>query len=127
MVAPTRTFISGLGYHHPEAIVDNDHFARRMDTSDEWIRSHTGIVERRYASDDVDTSDLGARATCAALANAGWEPSELELLICATSTPDCLIPPPLRTSATSLACHPSPSTSTRPAQGSSTASSSLRG
>ena len=53
-------YISGTGYHHPERRVTNDDLARQMDTSDAWIREHTGIVERRYAEEGVDTSDLGA-------------------------------------------------------------------
>lgn len=85
-------FISGTGYHHPERRVTNDDLARQMDTTDAWIREHTGIVERRYAEEGVDTSDLGVLATRNALDDAGWHPTELELLICATSTPDCLEP-----------------------------------
>jgi len=85
-------FISGTGYHHPERRVTNDDLARQMDTSDAWIREHTGIVERRYADEGVDTSDLGALATRNALENAGWHPAELELFVCASSTPDCLEP-----------------------------------
>lgn len=85
-------FISGTGYHHPERRVTNQDLAERMNTTDEWIREHTGIVERRYAEDGVDTSDLGTIATRNALAAAGWDPNDVELLVCATSTPDCLIP-----------------------------------
>jgi 3-oxoacyl-[acyl-carrier-protein] synthase III len=88
----TRTFVSGMGYHHPERVVTNQHLMERMDTSDEWIREHTGIRERRYADDDVDTSDLGVVATSRALRDASLDPSELDVLICATSTPDALIP-----------------------------------
>lgn len=85
-------FIAGMGYHHPERRVTNHDLARHMDTSDEWIREHVGIVERRYADPVVDTSDLGVMATRMALESAGWDGAELELLICATSTPDCLEP-----------------------------------
>lgn len=88
----TQVFISGMGYHHPERRITNDDLARHMATSDEWIREHTGILERRYAEVGVDTSDLGVIATRRALEDAGWEPSDLDLLICVTSTPDCLIP-----------------------------------
>jgi len=85
-------FIAGMGYHHPQRRVTNEDLVRRMDTSDEWIRERTGIRERRYADDGVDTSDLGVLATTKALDDVGWDPAEIELLICATSTPDCLVP-----------------------------------
>ena len=81
-----------MGYYHPERRVTNWDLTERMDTSDEWIRDHTGIRERRYADDDVDTSDLGVVATHRALENARLHPGELDVLICATSTPDALIP-----------------------------------
>src|SRR5262245_51809816 len=58
-----RTFINGLAYHSPERRVTNNELMERMDTSDEWIRDHTGIRERRYADAHVDTSDLGVIAT----------------------------------------------------------------
>jgi 3-oxoacyl-[acyl-carrier-protein] synthase-3 len=86
------TFIAGMGYHHPQRRVTNEDLVRRMDTSDEWILERTGIRERRYADEGVDTSDLGVFATTKALDDVGWDPTELELLICATSTPDCLVP-----------------------------------
>lgn len=87
-----ETFIAGMGYHHPQRRVTNKDLVRRMDTSDEWIRERTGILERRYADEGVDTSDLGVVATTKAMEDVGWDPGELELLICATSTPDCLVP-----------------------------------
>ena len=87
-----RTFINGLGWHHPERVVTNAELMARMDTSDEWIRDHTGIRERRYAPDDVDTSDLGAIALSSALQDASLRQGDLDLLVCATSTPDALIP-----------------------------------
>jgi 3-oxoacyl-[acyl-carrier-protein] synthase III len=85
-------YIAGGGYHHPERRITNDDLGRLVDTSDEWIRRHTGIVERRQAADDVNTSDLGIIATRLAIENVGWEPSDIEVLICATSTPDSLTP-----------------------------------
>jgi 3-oxoacyl-[acyl-carrier-protein] synthase-3 len=87
-----HTFINGLAYHSPERRVTNRDLMERMDTSDEWIQDHTGIRERRRADSDVDTSDLGVIATREALEDAGLDPAALEVLICATSTPDCLIP-----------------------------------
>jgi 3-oxoacyl-[acyl-carrier-protein] synthase-3 len=87
-----RTFINGLAYHPPAQRVTYFDLMERMDTSDEWIRDHTGIRERRYAPADMNTSDLGAISTRDALQDAGVDPAELEALICVTSTPDCLIP-----------------------------------
>ncbi|MGH2952242.1 MAG: 3-oxoacyl-ACP synthase III family protein [Solirubrobacterales bacterium] len=86
-------YIAGTGYHHPDRRVGNDEIASKIDSSDRWIRDHTGIVERRYAPDDVNTSDLGVLATRNALERAEWAPDEVDLFVCATSTPDCLIPP----------------------------------
>jgi 3-oxoacyl-[acyl-carrier-protein] synthase-3 len=84
--------VNGLGWHHPDRVVTNAELMRRMDTSDEWIRDHTGIRERRYAPDDVDTSDLGVIALERALHDANLDGDDLDLLVCATSTPDALIP-----------------------------------
>jgi len=72
--------------------VTNEDLTRTMDTSDKWIRDHTGIRERRYAPDDIDTSDLGVIAVSEALKDAGVAPNDVDVLICATSTPDRLVP-----------------------------------
>jgi 3-oxoacyl-[acyl-carrier-protein] synthase-3 len=90
-VAPT--YIVGTGYFLPEDRLTNADLVASLDTTDEWIRSHTGIVERRRAPPGATASDLGAAATASALRQAGWNTSDLDLLICATSTPDALIPP----------------------------------
>lgn len=90
--AAQPTYITGMGYHHPERVVDNAHFEANLDTTDAWIRERTGIIERRYADETVDTSDLGAIATRRALHDAGWNADYVDLLVCATSTPDALIP-----------------------------------
>jgi len=86
------TYICGTGTAVPSEVVTNAALMARVDTNEAWILSHTGIRERRRAAKDVDTSDLGAAATRAALAAQGWDPASLQLLICATSTPDTLIP-----------------------------------
>jgi 3-oxoacyl-[acyl-carrier-protein] synthase-3 len=86
------TYLCGTGYCVPTRVVTNADLIRRVATSEEWILSHTGIRERRAAADGVDTSDLGAAATRHALERAGWDPKSLQLLVCATSTPDRLIP-----------------------------------
>ena len=79
-------------YHHPEGRITNADLAEMVDTTDEWIQKHTGISERRRADDGQDTSDLAVIATRAALSRAGWEPNDIDLLVCATSTPDSLTP-----------------------------------
>lgn len=87
-----ENYIVGMGCHVPERVVTNDDLVARLDTTREWIESHTGIVERRRADDHVDTSDMGALSTLAALDSAGWAADGVELLVCATSTPDRLVP-----------------------------------
>lgn len=85
-------YIAAWGHHHPAAELTNADLVARMDTSADWILSHTGIESRNLAAEDVDTSDLAVAATTAALRRGGWSPADVELLICATSTPDTLAP-----------------------------------
>jgi 3-oxoacyl-[acyl-carrier-protein] synthase-3 len=85
-------FIAASGYHHPPDRLTNADLAQMVNTTDEWIRAHTGIIERRRAADDVNTSDLGVIATRNALKQAGWRPEDVDLMICTTSTPDYLVP-----------------------------------
>ncbi|KAA3604977.1 MAG: ketoacyl-ACP synthase III [Planctomycetota bacterium] len=86
------TYLTGFGCFHPEEIITNATLMQRVDTSEEWILSRTGIRERRRAPADMNTSGLAAKATAAALEDGGWSGQQVELLICATSTPDMLIP-----------------------------------
>ena len=92
-----RVRILGLGIYAPERVLDNDELALQVDTSDEWIRTRTGIRERRIAAQGETTSDLAAHAAREALQEAGLEPSQLELILVATATPDTPVPP--------TACH----------------------
>lgn len=78
----------GAGAFLPSNIVTNDDLAKRMDTSDEWIRERTGIRQRYIASDGEKTSDLALGAARAALADAGITVDALDMIICATTTPD---------------------------------------
>jgi 3-oxoacyl-[acyl-carrier-protein] synthase-3 len=78
--------------HVPERIVTNDDLAQYVDTSDEWIVERTGIHERRMATDDEALTDIALPAARAALADAGIDASEIDLLICATVTPDMMFP-----------------------------------
>ncbi len=76
----------------PERRLTNADLERMVDTSDEWIRTRTGISERRMAADDEATSDLAARAGTLALERAGVEASDVDMLIVATSSPDKSFP-----------------------------------
>ena len=84
--------ITGLGSYLPERVVTNDDLARRLDTSDEWIRSRTGIRERHYAADEEATSDLALAATRRALTDAELDAEDIDVLIIATTTPDHPVP-----------------------------------
>ena len=84
--------ITGLGCHVPERIVTNDELAKMVDTNDEWIRERTGIRERRIAEPEQALSDLCMPAARQALADAGLEGSEIDLIIVATVTPDMAFP-----------------------------------
>lgn len=87
-----RSQIIGCGSHLPERIVTNAELAERMDTSDEWIVARTGITQRHIAAEGELTSDLGVAASAAALADAGVEPAEVDVVIVATTTPDDTFP-----------------------------------
>lgn len=84
--------IVGLGAYLPEQVVTNDDLAERLETSDEWIRTRTGIRERHYAAPDEATSDLALNAAVAALADAGLVASDVDVVIVATTTPDHPVP-----------------------------------
>jgi 3-oxoacyl-[acyl-carrier-protein] synthase-3 len=84
--------IVGTGGYLPPRVVTNDEFARRLDTTDAWIRERTGIAERRIADESQASSDLALEASRAALAAAQVAPEEIDLIIVATSTPDHVFP-----------------------------------
>ena len=84
--------IAGLGTALPDRIVTNDDLTRRLDTSDEWIVSRTGIRERRVVADDETTTTLATEAGIRAIKDAGIAPSEIDILIVATCTPDQPLP-----------------------------------
>ena len=85
------TRIAGTGSYLPEHTVTNDDLAKLVDTSDEWIESRTGIKTRRISVGE-NTSDLAYEAAKRALNNAGVEAAEIDLIICATITPDSFMP-----------------------------------
>jgi len=84
--------ITGLGCHVPERVLSNADLEQLVDTSDEWIMTRTGIRERRIAADDEALSDLALPAAREALAQAGIEGSDVDLIIVATVTPDMMFP-----------------------------------
>jgi 3-oxoacyl-[acyl-carrier-protein] synthase-3 len=84
--------IAGLGSVLPERVVPNEYFESLVETSDEWIRERTGIRERHFADDGQTTSDLAADASRIALEQAEIAPEQLDLIVCATLTPDTPIP-----------------------------------
>ena len=84
--------ILGTGSYLPANRVSNEDLAKFVDTSDEWIYTRTGIKNRHIAADDEKTSDLAVQAAKAALADAGVEASEIDLIIVATATPDMQFP-----------------------------------
>ena len=83
--------IIGTGSYLPVHIMTNDDLSNLVDTSDEWIRTRTGIRERRIST-GMSTSDLAYEAGKRALENAGLKPEDLDLIICATITPDYFMP-----------------------------------
>jgi len=87
-----RSQVAGCGAYLPERIITNRELADRLDTSDEWIRQRTGIGERRVAAPGELTSDLAFRAAQRALASAGMNGGDLDLVVLATATPDNTFP-----------------------------------
>jgi 3-oxoacyl-[acyl-carrier-protein] synthase III len=87
-----RVSITGIGANAPQRVMTNDELAQIVDTSDEWIIERTGIRERRVAAPNEALSDLSLPAARAALEQAGLQPSELDLIVVATVTPDMMFP-----------------------------------
>jgi 3-oxoacyl-[acyl-carrier-protein] synthase-3 len=88
---PTSYF-AGTGYCVPDRVVTNDDLAALMDTSDEWIRTRTGIEERRWVSDGQSGVELALGAAEQALSAAGMAPTDIDAIVFATSTPDHFCP-----------------------------------
>jgi 3-oxoacyl-[acyl-carrier-protein] synthase III len=84
--------IVGTGMYVPDAKLTNQDFERMVDTSDEWIRERTGIIERRIAAPDQASSDLAVEASKRALEMAGLQATDLDQIILATTTPDRFLP-----------------------------------
>jgi 3-oxoacyl-[acyl-carrier-protein] synthase-3 len=91
-LALIRSVFRGVGAHLPKRVLTNDDLASLVDTSDEWIRERTGIEQRHIVEDGELTSDLGIAAAHQALVRAAIDPVDIDLVICATATPDRTFP-----------------------------------
>jgi 3-oxoacyl-[acyl-carrier-protein] synthase-3 len=87
-----RAVARGCGHYLPARVVENDEFSKTLETSDEWIRSRTGIERRHFAAEGELTSDLAIAAAKAALRDAGLEGSRIDAILLATATPDRTFP-----------------------------------
>jgi 3-oxoacyl-[acyl-carrier-protein] synthase III len=90
---PFGATITGIGSYVPEQRLTNEDLSKLVETNDEWILTRTGIRERRIAPSEEGASHLAARAGAEALADAGLEPGDVDLIIVATATPDLVFPP----------------------------------
>ncbi|MEG1411573.1 MAG: beta-ketoacyl-ACP synthase III [Terrisporobacter sp.] len=88
----TKAGIVGVGSYLPEKVISNFDFEKIMDTSDEWIRTRTGISERRIVDKNEATSDLATKAAIKAIDDANLTPQDIDLIIVATITPDMVFP-----------------------------------
>ncbi|MFZ1482525.1 MAG: beta-ketoacyl-ACP synthase III [Paracoccaceae bacterium] len=87
-----RAAVRGVGHYLPDRIVPNSEFEKTIETSDEWIRSRSGIERRHFAAEGQTTSDLATRAARAALDDAGLQADDIDAIIVATSTADLTFP-----------------------------------
>ena len=84
--------IIGMGHSYPEGILTNADLEKIVETSDEWITTRTGIKQRHKAADNEYTSQFGTAAAKKAIERAGLKPEDIELIVCATTTPDQIMP-----------------------------------
>src|SRR5215217_1934365 len=100
--------LRGTGCSVPDRVIPNDWFTNHVDTSDEWIRTRTGIRERRFVGPNETASTLAVTAARNALAAAGLYPQDLDLILCATVTPDHMCPSTACVIQAALGCAPIP-------------------
>jgi len=86
-------YFKSIGAYYPEKVLSNQDLEKMVDTNDEWIIKRTGIKERRIASEDEDTSDLGYKASLVAIKRAKIDAKDIDCVICATLSPDYLTMP----------------------------------
>ncbi|MBS4198675.1 ketoacyl-ACP synthase III [Bacillus sp. FJAT-49732] len=96
--------IIGVGKYVPEKVLTNKDLEKMVDTSDEWIRTRTGIEERRIATDDMDTADMAFVAAQKAMNDAGISPEDIDMILVATVTPDQPFPTVACTLQAKLGC-----------------------
>lgn len=84
--------IIGMGHAYPEGVLTNADLEKIVETSDEWITTRTGIKQRHKARDDEYTSQFGTTASTQAIERAGLKPDDIDLIVCATTTPDQIMP-----------------------------------
>ena len=87
-----RAVVAGVGHYLPERIVPNSEFEKSLDTSDEWIKSRSGIERRHFAAEGENTSDMATKAALHALTNAGLAADDIDAIVLATSTADLTFP-----------------------------------
>src|ERR1700746_297730 len=91
-MAKINTGILGNGHSDPQGILTNADLEKMVDTSDEWITTRTGIKQRRKAAPDEYTSQFAVGASREALERSGIEAADIDLILCATVTPDQILP-----------------------------------
>ena len=84
--------IIGMGHSYPAGILTNADLEKMVDTNDEWITTRTGIKQRHKAADDEYTSQFGTKAALQALERAGLDPTDIDIIVCATTSPDQIMP-----------------------------------
>lgn len=87
-----RAGIIGMGHSYPDGILTNADLEKLVDTNDEWITTRTGIKQRHKAAENEYTSQFGTAAAKMALERAGLKPEDIEIIVCATTTPDQIMP-----------------------------------
>lgn len=97
--------ILATGHYTPEKILSNEDLERMVDTSDEWIRTRTGIETRRIAADSEDTSDLCVSAAKMAMEKAGLTPDDIDFIMVGTVSPDYMLPSTACLVQAKLGCH----------------------
>jgi len=91
-MATENAGIIGIGHSYPEGVLTNADLEKIVDTSDEWITTRTGIKQRHKAAENEYTSQFGTKAARLALDRAGLKPEDIDIIICATTTPDQIMP-----------------------------------
>lgn len=88
----TNAGIIGMGHAYPDGILTNADLEKIVETSDDWITTRTGIKQRHKAADNEYTSQFGTKAALQALERAGLKPEDIDIIVCATTTPDQIMP-----------------------------------